>query len=177
MKNQSMAVEQSQQINTSLSQHGGLSPLFPPPNPSHFQDSSYNSDDKLWSQEEEDEDSDHSSQSHIKFVRKRRGNLPKSVTVILKQWLVDHCRNPYPTEAEKSGLRDKTGLTLNQISNWFINARRRLLPQILETLYPQVTAANRDSPSPKRRKRKVTQESYGKTPNPKNCCFCFLNDR
>ncbi|KAL7318562.1 Homeobox protein tos8, variant 4 [Mucor circinelloides] len=63
--------------------------------------------------------------------RRRRGNLPKSVTAILKQWLIDHSRHPYPTEEEKRGLRIKTDLTLNQISNWFINARRRILPLII----------------------------------------------
>ncbi|KAI9248986.1 Homeodomain-like protein [Helicostylum pulchrum] len=65
--------------------------------------------------------------------KKRRGNLPKSVTAILKQWLIDHCRHPYPTEEEKRSLRLKTNLTLNQISNWFINARRRILPLILSS--------------------------------------------
>ncbi|KAI8637176.1 hypothetical protein BD408DRAFT_425023 [Parasitella parasitica] len=63
--------------------------------------------------------------------RRRRGNLPKTVTAILKQWLIDHSRHPYPTEEEKRGLRLKTELTLNQISNWFINARRRILPLII----------------------------------------------
>ncbi|KAF1801981.1 homeobox KN domain-containing protein, partial [Mucor lusitanicus] len=77
-----------------------------------------------------------SAASNTMIARKRRGNLPKAVTAVLKQWLVDHCRNPYPTEVEKTGLKDKTGLTLNQISNWFINARRRLLPQILATMHP-----------------------------------------
>lgn len=76
------------------------------------------------------------------IARKRRGNLPKTVTAVLKQWLIDHCRNPYPTEAEKTGLKDKTGLTLNQISNWFINARRRLLPQILDTMHPNHKETN-----------------------------------
>ncbi|KAK4513840.1 uncharacterized protein ATC70_005846 [Mucor velutinosus] len=76
------------------------------------------------------------------IARKRRGNLPKTVTAVLKQWLIDHCRNPYPTEIEKTGLKDKTGLTLNQISNWFINARRRLLPQILATMHPNHKETN-----------------------------------
>ncbi|KAI8388841.1 homeobox KN domain-containing protein [Radiomyces spectabilis] len=62
--------------------------------------------------------------------RKRRGNLPKPVTAVLKQWLVQHSRHPYPTEVEKLNLQAKTNLTLNQISNWFINARRRLLPAL-----------------------------------------------
>ncbi|RCI03652.1 Homeobox protein 9 [Rhizopus stolonifer] len=63
--------------------------------------------------------------------KKRRGNLPKCVTAILKQWLIDHHKHPYPTEEEKRALGLKTDLTLNQISNWFINARRRILPFIL----------------------------------------------
>lgn len=63
--------------------------------------------------------------------KKRRGNLPKSVTAILRQWLVDHAKHPYPTEEEKRLLRVETNLTLNQISNWFINARRRILPLIM----------------------------------------------
>lgn len=63
--------------------------------------------------------------------RKRRGNLPKPVTAIMKRWLVENCTNPYPTEDEKDWLKRETGLTLNQISNWFINARRRILPMIL----------------------------------------------
>ncbi|ORY91405.1 homeobox KN domain-domain-containing protein [Syncephalastrum racemosum] len=63
--------------------------------------------------------------------RKRRGNLPKSVTTVLKQWLIEHTEHPYPTENEKNSLGDKTGLTINQISNWFINARRRILPTVV----------------------------------------------
>ncbi|KAI9342122.1 hypothetical protein BD770DRAFT_447616 [Pilaira anomala] len=88
--------------------------------------------------EEEEEEEDEPIPTVKKRVkstngRKRRGNLPKSVTAILKQWLIDHCRHPYPTEEEKRSLRIKTNLTLNQISNWFINARRRILPLILST--------------------------------------------
>lgn len=90
------------------------------------------SNGKLWSgyKIEMDDDDIGSISSQIK--KKRRGNLPKSITVILRQWLIEHCQNPYPTESEKKELKQKTGLTLNQISNWFINARRRLLPQIIE---------------------------------------------
>ncbi|KAI7879797.1 hypothetical protein K492DRAFT_207970 [Lichtheimia hyalospora FSU 10163] len=79
--------------------------------------------------------------------RKRRGNLPKSVTAILKQWLIDHCQHPYPTEDEKMALRNRTGLTLNQISNWFINARRRILPLILVRLQPPPSSSTSSSSS------------------------------
>lgn len=61
--------------------------------------------------------------------KRRRGNLPKHVTDMLRNWLNTHISHPYPTEEEKQQLCQVTGLTMNQISNWFINARRRRLPQ------------------------------------------------
>jgi len=72
--------------------------------------------------------------SHFEDPKKRRGNLPKVATNILKKWLFDHLFHPYPTEEEKSVLGQQTGLTMNQISNWFINARRRILQPMLETV-------------------------------------------
>ncbi|CAO3607629.1 unnamed protein product [Cunninghamella blakesleeana] len=70
--------------------------------------------------------------SNGKTNKRRRGNLPKAVTLILKEWLSEHKKHPYPTEEEKDALAKRTGLTLNQISNWFINARRRILQPMLE---------------------------------------------
>ncbi|CAO3649477.1 unnamed protein product [Cunninghamella echinulata] len=70
--------------------------------------------------------------SNGKTNKRRRGNLPKAVTLILKEWLSEHKKHPYPTEEEKDALAKQTGLTLNQISNWFINARRRILQPMLE---------------------------------------------
>jgi hypothetical protein len=55
------------------------------------------------------------------------------VTEFLKRWLVDHKKHPYPSEKEKIDLARQTGLTVNQISNWFINARRRILQPMLES--------------------------------------------
>lgn len=71
------------------------------------------------------------AQSNMDPNRKRRGNLPKSVTSVLKNWLVQNAIHPYPTEDEKTKLAEATRLSLNQISNWFINARRRILQPIL----------------------------------------------
>jgi len=65
--------------------------------------------------------------------KRRRGNLPKATTALLKEWLAQHKKHPYPTEEEKLHLAKETKLSLQQISNWFINARRRHLPHLLET--------------------------------------------
>ncbi len=36
--------------------------------------------------------------------------------------------NPFPNEAEKLVMASQAGLSLNQINQWFVNARRRKLP-------------------------------------------------
>lgn len=79
--------------------------------------------------------------------RRRRGNLPKQITDVLRIWLQEHLDHPYPSDEQKQIFIQRTGLTISQvcfhnhsqhlvsrlltcaqISNWFINARRRQLP-------------------------------------------------
>ncbi|KAL2007720.1 hypothetical protein VTN00DRAFT_7702 [Thermoascus crustaceus] len=62
--------------------------------------------------------------------KRRRGNLPKPVTDILRQWFHEHLDHPYPSEEDKQIFMSRTGLSISQISNWFINARRRQLPAL-----------------------------------------------
>lgn len=57
-------------------------------------------------------------------------NLPKDAVAILKNWFFEHQTHPYPTEEEKAMLCEKTGLSQKRINYWFINARRRLLPNL-----------------------------------------------
>ncbi|XP_045703349.1 homeobox protein TGIF2LX [Phyllostomus hastatus] len=65
-------------------------------------------------------------------AKERKGYLPSESRKILRNWLFEHRLNAYPSEREKRLLSEQTGLSYQQIVNWFINARKRILPQILE---------------------------------------------
>ncbi|KAN0123277.1 hypothetical protein V8E52_002609 [Russula decolorans] len=62
--------------------------------------------------------------------QKKRGKLPKPTTDFLKDWLHRHSDHPYPSEDEKKQLCAATGLSMSQVSNWMINARRRILAPV-----------------------------------------------
>lgn len=63
--------------------------------------------------------------------------LPETSVAILRAWLFEHFLHPYPNDSEKLILASQTGLTKNQVSNWFINARVRLWKPMIEEMYKE----------------------------------------
>jgi len=68
----------------------------------------------------------------VKRVSRGRRALPKQAVEILKKWLFEHFGNPYPNMIEKQHLAYRTGLTTQQVSYWFINARVRIWKPLVE---------------------------------------------
>ncbi|XP_047983751.1 BEL1-like homeodomain protein 9 [Salvia hispanica] len=76
---------------------------------------------------------------HAGFVdqpiwRPQRG-LPERAVTVLRAWLFEHFLHPYPTDTDKLMLAKQTGLSRNQVSNWFINARVRLWKPMVEEIH------------------------------------------
>uniref|UniRef100_A0A5K3FXH0 Homeobox domain-containing protein n=1 Tax=Mesocestoides corti TaxID=53468 RepID=A0A5K3FXH0_MESCO len=92
------------------------------------------------SQEENNEDGDCDGDSRVSAKRqKKRGIFPKVATNIMRAWLFQHLSHPYPSEEQKKQLAQDTGLTILQVNNWFINARRRIVQ-------PMIDQSNRAAP-------------------------------
>ncbi|XP_028756962.1 BEL1-like homeodomain protein 8 [Neltuma alba] len=71
---------------------------------------------------------------HPQVWRPQRG-LPERAVAILKAWLFEHFLHPYPTDTDKHMLATQTGLSRNQVSNWFINARVRVWKPMVEEIH------------------------------------------
>ncbi|XP_067128279.1 homeobox protein PKNOX1-like isoform X2 [Centruroides vittatus] len=71
--------------------------------------------------------------------KQKRGVLPKHATSVMRSWLFQHIVHPYPTEDEKRQIAAQTNLTLLQVNNWFINARRRILQPMLDASNPETS--------------------------------------
>jgi len=69
-----------------------------------------------------------------KKKKRKRKNLPEASKNLLKKWLADHWFHPYPTNEEKLMLCEQTGITLHSLNHWFINARRRILQPMLDSV-------------------------------------------
>ena len=55
----------------------------------------------------------------------RRTMFDPEKVAVLYSWIDSNINDPYPTIEEKYSLMAASGLTLQQLNNWFINTRRR----------------------------------------------------
>uniref|UniRef100_A0A0A9D589 Homeobox domain-containing protein n=1 Tax=Arundo donax TaxID=35708 RepID=A0A0A9D589_ARUDO len=61
--------------------------------------------------------------------------LPEKSVAVLKAWMFENFLKPYPSDHDKDVLAARSGLTRNQVSNWFINARVRIWKPLIEEMY------------------------------------------
>ena len=59
------------------------------------------------------------------FSSTQKGRFTPEVLGILTSWFSSHVMNPYPDEEQRSALLKATGLSQQQLKNWFINHRKR----------------------------------------------------
>ncbi|URD99557.1 Homeodomain protein JUBEL1 [Musa troglodytarum] len=97
--------------------------------------------------------------------RPQRG-LPERSVNILRGWLFEHFLHPYPSDADKHLLARQTGLSRNQVSNWFINARVRLWKPMVEEMYMQESKdeEERESETSQQRTQSPMQQQQGQRP-------------
>ncbi|CAL0318996.1 unnamed protein product [Lupinus luteus] len=86
-------------------------------------------------------------QSQSQVWRPIRG-LPETSIAILHSWLFEHFLHPYPNDSEKLMLTSQTGLTKNQVSNWFINARVRQWKPMIEEMYKEEFGESSEDSNP-----------------------------
>lgn len=79
--------------------------------------------------------------------RKKSPSLPPETVEYLKQWIMspDHISHPYPTEQEKIKIMDDTGIELKQLTNWFVNNRKRFWKPRVEARLRQQKPSGRSS--------------------------------
>ena len=59
--------------------------------------------------------------------QRKTTSLPSKTVDYLKAWMMspEHIAHPYPTEKEKAMIMADTGIELKQLTNWFVNNRKR----------------------------------------------------
>eukprot|EP00550_Attheya_septentrionalis_P007885 CAMPEP_0198286370 /NCGR_PEP_ID=MMETSP1449-20131203/5469_1 /TAXON_ID=420275 /ORGANISM="Attheya septentrionalis, Strain CCMP2084" /LENGTH=473 /DNA_ID=CAMNT_0043984087 /DNA_START=165 /DNA_END=1586 /DNA_ORIENTATION=+ len=77
--------------------------------------------------------------------QKKSSSLPSETVEYLKAWMMspEHVSHPYPTEQEKTKIMDATGIELKQLTNWFVNNRKRYWkPRVEARLQQRVPSMN-----------------------------------
>jgi len=150
---------QRQHSTTPLS-GGGTTPLQPPDGASEAGDESLSMCGSL---NDDGRDSVLSDGAGCQQKRKVPKVFSKEAITKFRAWLFQNLTHPYPSEDQKKQLANDTGLTILQVNNWFINARRRIVQ-------PMIDQSNRAGRSPvvnvfKNRRRKSSGQSPGPSPD------------
>lgn len=87
-----------------------------------------------------------------KASQRKSSSLPPETVEYLKAWMMspDHIAHPYPTEQEKAQIMGDTGIELKQLTNWFVNNRKRFWKPRVEARIqhqPQVQVVSVAAPS------------------------------
>ena len=114
------------------------------------------------------------SSGSLTMAKRKATSLPNETVEYLKAWIMspDHINHPYPTEAEKVKIMEDTGIEMKQLTNWFVNNRKRYWrPQVAARMKEQRTAGSKVAVSeatkgparlsPARSNRKSTVEPCG----------------
>jgi hypothetical protein len=67
------------------------------------------------------------SSSSPSKTKRKSSSLPSETVEYLKAWMMsaEHIAHPYPTEQEKMKIMEDTDIELKQLTNWFVNNRKR----------------------------------------------------
>ena len=81
-------------------------------------------------------------------AKKKTTSLPQETVDYLKAWMMseEHIHHPYPTEQEKAKIMQDTGIELKQLTNWFVNNRKRYWKPRVEAQLQHQTKATKESP-------------------------------
>lgn len=77
--------------------------------------------------------------------KRKSTSLPSETVEYLKAWMMspEHIAHPYPTEQEKAQIMADTGIELKQLTNWFVNNRKRYWkPRVEAKLHEQQGKTN-----------------------------------
>lgn len=77
-------------------------------------------------------------------TKRKSSSLPSETVEYLKAWMMsaEHIAHPYPTELEKLKIMEDTDIELKQLTNWFVNNRKRYWK-------PRIEARIQDTPLPR----------------------------
>jgi len=102
--------------------------------------------------------------------KRKSTSLPAETVDYLKAWMMspEHIAHPYPTEQEKAQIMEDTGIELKQLTNWFVNNRKRYWkPRVEARLQTQGQVNAVVSPQASPSKRRSSSASIATTTSEK----------